>query len=210
VHASWPVAVAEPLGRPWRRTDRWAGAWIGDSGTLTNPVVLTAPLDATGAGQVAAEIAEVVPATVPYFLLNPWLSPDVRPHGLALLGHPPLMLRLPTPRDGGDPEGVEVREVRDGEPASVAAAHLAAEATLVEYVAALGRARGRGAGAAVTWAATLADPSRPAVLVASDDGRGDRSLPLSTYSPVGGLRQDPGQAAESSAVAETYGGTVTL
>lgn len=32
-------------------------------------------------------------------------------------------------------------------------------------------ARGRGAGAAVTWAATLADPEVPAVLVASDDGR---------------------------------------
>ena len=33
------------------------------------------------------------------------------------------------------------------------------------------RTRGRGAGAVVTWAATLADPNRPAVLLASDDGR---------------------------------------
>jgi len=41
----------------------------------------------------------------------------------------------------------------------------------VEYVAALSTARGRGAGAAVTWAATLADPALPAILVASDDGR---------------------------------------
>ena len=59
----------------------------------------------------------------------------------------------------------------DGEPASVAAARQAAGATLVEYVATLPAARGRGAGAAVTWAATLADPDRPAVLIASDDGR---------------------------------------
>jgi predicted aconitase with swiveling domain len=59
----------------------------------------------------------------------------------------------------------------DGEPVSVAAAHVAAGATLVEYVAALPSARGRGAGAAVTWAATLADPAAPAVLIASDDGR---------------------------------------
>lgn len=59
----------------------------------------------------------------------------------------------------------------DDEPVSVAAAHQAAGATLVEYVAALPAARGRGAGAAVTWAATLADPEVPAVLVASDDGR---------------------------------------
>lgn len=59
----------------------------------------------------------------------------------------------------------------DDTPVAVAAAHLHAGATLVEYVAALPAARGRGAGAAVTWAATLADPARPAVLVASDDGR---------------------------------------
>ena len=59
----------------------------------------------------------------------------------------------------------------DGEPASVAAAHLHAGVTLVEYVAALPTARGRGAGAAVTWAATLVEPQHPAVLLASDDGR---------------------------------------
>ena len=59
----------------------------------------------------------------------------------------------------------------DGEPAAVAVAHQAAGATLVEYVAALPAARGRGAGTAVTWAATLADPDAPAVLCASDDGR---------------------------------------
>jgi len=43
--------------------------------------------------------------------------------------------------------------------------------TLVAYVAALPAARGRGAGAAVTWAATVCRPDLPAVLVASDDGR---------------------------------------
>jgi len=53
----------------------------------------------------------------------------------------------------------------------VACAHQHAGANLVEYVAALPAARGRGAGSAVTWAATLADPDLPAVLVASDDGR---------------------------------------
>ena len=59
----------------------------------------------------------------------------------------------------------------DGAPVAMAAAHSAAGVTLVEYVASLPAARGRGAGAAVTWAATLADPDRPAVLIASDDGR---------------------------------------
>jgi hypothetical protein len=70
----------------------------------------------------------------------------------------------------GGPTRVWLAHV-DGEPVAVAAAHRAAGATLVEYVAALPAARGKGAGAAVTWAATLADPEVPAVLVASDDGR---------------------------------------
>ena len=59
----------------------------------------------------------------------------------------------------------------DGQPAATATAHVAAGATLLEYVATLSSARGRGAGTAVTWAATTADPSQPAMLIASDDGR---------------------------------------
>jgi hypothetical protein len=38
-------------------------------------------------------------------------------------------------------------------------------------VATLDGARGHGYGAAVTWAATTADPTLPAVLIASDPGR---------------------------------------
>lgn len=214
VHASWPIAVASTLKRPAHRTDRWAGALIGDSGDLTNPVILTQPIPESAAASLVAEVADLIPSTTAYFLLSPWLTPDFAPHGLALLGHPPLMVRFPAPRPDGDPEGVQVVEVRDddtlavaervliagfpmpgstpgsvlrpglldgttrvwlgyvdGEPVSVAAAHQAAGMTLVEYVAALRAARGKGAGAAVTWAATLADPETPAVLVASDDGR---------------------------------------
>jgi hypothetical protein len=213
-HASWPIAVASALDCPARRTDRWAGALIAAGGDLTNPVILTQPVAETDAASLVAEVADLVPATTAYFLLSPWVSPDFAPHGLALLGHPPFMVRFPGPRSRGDPEGVRVVEARDadtlavaervliagfpmpgstagsvlrpglldgttrvwlgyvdGEPVSVAAAHRAAGATLVEYVAALPAARGRGAGAAVTWAATLADPDLPAVLVASDDGR---------------------------------------
>jgi hypothetical protein len=214
VQASWPVAVASALGCPSRRTDRWAGAFIGETGELTNPVILTQPVPEEEAAALVAEVGELVPPTSSYFLISPWLSPDLTPHGLTLLGHPPLMVRFPAPRSVPEPAGVRVVEVEDaetlavaervlvegyplpgsepgsvlrpglldgttrvwlgyvdGEPVSVAAAHLAAGATLVEYVAALPGARGRGAGAAVTWAATLADPEAPAVLLASDDGR---------------------------------------
>jgi predicted GNAT family acetyltransferase len=54
---------------------------------------------------------------------------------------------------------------------SVAAAHVGEAVVNVEWVATLPDARGKGYGAAVTWAATLARPSLPAVLISSDDGR---------------------------------------
>lgn len=41
----------------------------------------------------------------------------------------------------------------------------------VEWISLMPDCRGRGYGEAMTWAATLADPSLPAVLIASDDGQ---------------------------------------
>jgi hypothetical protein len=215
VHASWPVEIATALGRPHRTTDGWAGGWIAERGALTNPVVLLQPL--SDPDRVLAEVGELLPPRVPYLLISAWPTPDLRPLGLALLGHPPLMVRFPEARKVPTPEGVEVTEVRDpeelavaervlvagypmpeldplspgdllgtpilggdtriwvarvdGEPAAVAAAHHHQDTVLVEYVAALAAARGRGAGGAVTWAATLSDARLPAVLLASDDGR---------------------------------------
>jgi hypothetical protein len=215
VHASWPVRVARGAGRPWRSGPLWSGGWIGDRGALTNPVVLVQPL--TRPEETLHDVGTLFPAHVPYLLISAWPTPDLRPHGLALMGHPPLMVRFPGPRpDSPNPE-IDVREVKDveelavaervlvdgypmleleplkpgdllgptllqadtrvwlawldGQPAAVAAAHQHADVTLVEYVATLPAARGRGAGAAVAWAATLADPAAPAVLIASDDGR---------------------------------------
>ncbi len=58
-----------------------------------------------------------------------------------------------------------------GEPVACAAAHVTDACVHVEWVATHEHARGRGIGAAVTWRATLADPAKPAVLLASDAGR---------------------------------------
>jgi hypothetical protein len=58
-----------------------------------------------------------------------------------------------------------------GQPVATSAAHSAAGVTVVENVAVLGSARGRGAGAALTWAATTTWPDQAAVLIASDDGQ---------------------------------------
>ncbi len=215
VHASWPVTVAQSIGRPWRSSARWSGGWIADRGALTNPVVLKQP--PIDVGGVIGEVHELFPSHAPYLLINPWSTIDLRGHELVLLGYPPLMVRFPAPRPAADPTGVDVREVTDadglavaervlvegypmpelepvrrgellgprildgptrvwlayveGSPVAVAAAHTHSAITLVEYVAALPAARGRGAGSAVTWAATLAEPDLPAVLIASDEGR---------------------------------------
>lgn len=48
----------------------------------------------------------------------------------------------------------------------------------VEWVSVMSDVRGRGIGEALTWAATLADPTLPAMLIASDDG-------VSTYRRMG-------------------------
>lgn len=215
VQASWPTAVATAVGRPCRATERWAGGFIADRGALSNPMVLLQP--PADPSIVIGEIGALVPSTSPYFLLSPWPTPDLTQYGLALLGHPPLMVRFPSPHHVPLRPGVEVREVEDtaelavaervlvqgypmpdlepfapgdllgppildgatriwlayvdGRPSAIAACHRHAGATLVEYVATLPEARGRGAGTAVTWAATLAHPTDPSVLVASDEGR---------------------------------------
>ena len=66
VHASWPVAVARALGRPHRSTDRWSGGLIGDSGALTNPVVLTAPVPQADVAGLVAEIDDLIPPGIPF------------------------------------------------------------------------------------------------------------------------------------------------
>lgn len=59
----------------------------------------------------------------------------------------------------------------DGTPVATSAAHSAAGVTVVENVAVLEAARGKGAGAALTWAATTTWADQGAVLIASDDGQ---------------------------------------
>lgn len=59
----------------------------------------------------------------------------------------------------------------DGRPVACAVGFLHAGAVEVDYVATLPDVRGRGYGAALTWAATMADPTAPAMLIASDEGR---------------------------------------
>jgi GNAT superfamily N-acetyltransferase len=59
----------------------------------------------------------------------------------------------------------------DDRPVSCSAAYTDADVVGVFMVATLPDARGHGYGTALTWAATVAAPELPAVLLASDDGR---------------------------------------
>jgi hypothetical protein len=59
----------------------------------------------------------------------------------------------------------------DGTPVATAAVTVAHGLALVEFVATMADARGKGFGAAVTQAAAVADPTVPAVLISSDLGR---------------------------------------
>jgi hypothetical protein len=214
VHASWAITPARSLGRAWRDGPDWAGGHTGDRGALTNLVMLKQP--ALDFPRLIGEVDDLLPRGVPYLLVSPWPTPDLRPLGFGLVGHPPLMYRpWQPPRD--DATGLDVRWVSttadlslaervlvegyplpelqpftpgalyapetvdeatrivvafDGDTAvATAAAHSAHGVTLVEFVAVLPDARGKGAGAAVTAAATTAFDGQPAALIASDDGQ---------------------------------------
>ncbi|MGH9049965.1 MAG: GNAT family N-acetyltransferase [Acidimicrobiia bacterium] len=81
---------------------------------------------------------------------------------------------------------------RGDEPVTTASAHVGARLQHVELVATRPEWRGRGYGEAVTWRATLSDPTVPAMLIASDDGRPvyERMgyLPVTRFTLWGGSR----------------------
>jgi hypothetical protein len=207
---------ARVTDRPFLDTPTLAVARLGPKGWFINVgIVLERPLEWDA---VLDEVGAVIPPGTPATLISPYGTPDLGPLGWQLIGHPPLMLRLPgggaappVPldlqiREVVDEPGLEVFErtlvdgypMRDlqpyrwgqfyderviggptrfwvgfvgGHPVATAAAHVTAGVNNVEMVSTLDGARGRGYGAAVTWAATTADPTLPAVLIASDLGR---------------------------------------
>lgn len=96
------------------------------------------------------------------------------------------------PMPGGERSALADAAVLDGsirlftgfvndEPVATAGARIAHGVNDVEWVSTRATHRRRGIGAALTWAATLAAPDLPAVLIASDDGQG-------VYEAMGYLR----------------------
>lgn len=207
---------AGATGRPHRHDDDLVVAWLGDGGMFINAgVVLSAPADWD---DLLTRVAGIVPDTAPATLISPFDTPDLTAQGWHLIGHPPLMARLPgAAKPPAMPAELRIHEVVDqsmlevfertlvdgypmpdmqpyrwgmfydervlggptrlwlgfvdGDPVATAAAHVAGGVNNVEMIATLDGWRGRGYGAKLTWAATTADPSLPAILIASDLGR---------------------------------------
>ncbi len=219
--AAWSMADrivhhATAAGRPLHRDRDLVVGWLGDRGMFINAAVVLSP--SVNWDAVVDTIGDVVPHGTPATLISPFATPELVQRGWQLIGHPPLMARLPGAAAAPtvpaelriheviDQPGLEVFERTlidgypmpdmqpyewggfldervlggptrlwigyvDGRPVATAAAHVAAGLNDVEMVATIEAFRGRGYGAAVTWAATTADPSLPAILIASDPGR---------------------------------------
>lgn len=219
--AAWSMADrvlhhAAATGRPSRCEDGVGVARLGDRGMFINAAVVFRPV--ADWDTVLAHVDDVIPPGVTATLVSPYPTPDLAARGWHLIGHPPLMARVPGAAPAPamaaelrihevvDQPGLEVFERTlvdaypmpdlqpyrwggfcdervlggpsrywvgfvDGRPVATAAVHVTAGVNNVEMIATVEGARGRGYGAAVTWAATTADPTLPAILIASDLGR---------------------------------------
>lgn len=223
---NWTTSIEAhgvPAGGRVLRRDDLAAVDLGRPSFGGNVATLLAPLFPDGVDEVVSALDAFYGFSAAKhrgtaFLFSPWPTPDLRPHGWALLGHEPLMLRpaggdVPPPppglrielvRDEASLRAFEIAMVRGFEaadleaegpgtvfspgvladdrlrmwvgweedrPVCAAATFIDAGINDVTLVGTVPEARRRGYGAAVTWRATLADPTLPAMLLATDDGR---------------------------------------
>ncbi len=108
-------------------------------------------------------------------LIEAYPVPEVQPWRRGVILAPPVL---------DTPWQLFVGYVDDA-PVATAGAYVGADVTIVELVSTRRDFRGRGIGAAITAAATFAQPQQPAMLISSDDGRGVYGalgyLPLQRY-----------------------------
>jgi hypothetical protein len=220
------AATADPVammgGRVLRRDDLVA-ADLGRPAGYFNSAILLAPLTEASLPAMMRDLAAFFRLDRPdehgmVVIFSAWPTPDLRPFGWGLMGHPPLHLRPPGGGRPTPPAGLTIEEIHDedglrafervavegypldelrplmpgsllstklltdrrarfwvgsvaGEPVSGASAFVEAGIVDVTFVATMPHARRNGYGEAVTWAATLAEPTLPAMLLSSDPGR---------------------------------------
>jgi GNAT superfamily N-acetyltransferase len=132
VSAANLAAFWEQLVRPMdRRWTRWPDAWAVDPGSANpfpNSATLVHPLSTAGAADLAGRLTGFYGAAAggPWLLWSAWPTPSLSTWGFQLVGHPPLMVRLPGGAPPPLPPELRIVEVHD-------AATLAdAEQTLIE------------------------------------------------------------------------------
>ncbi len=99
------------------RVDRDHAACIADVGSAfgyDNAAVLLQPPDAAGLAGVLARADRLFAPQRWWIVLSAWPLPRDLPEGLALVGHPPLMLRPPGPFGVARPAGLRICRVEDG------------------------------------------------------------------------------------------------
>jgi len=110
-------AVALGLGGRVIRDDTLMAADGASPGAYANSAVLLAPLTESSAADTASRLtrfyAEGTGGSWMLFSATP--TPDLRPYGLHLVGHPPLMFRPPGGEAPAPPPGIEIVEVTDDE-----------------------------------------------------------------------------------------------
>ncbi|MDP8907855.1 MAG: GNAT family N-acetyltransferase [Chloroflexota bacterium] len=220
--ASTASPVTAMGGRALER-EEFVAADLGRPAAYFNWATLRRPLAPPSTERVIRELNAFYDAVArntggTFYLCSAWPTPDLRPSGWSLDGHPPLLYRPAGGAPPPAPAGLRVAEVRDAtalaaaerallegfevtellpvvagslldervlrdprlrlwvgwegeQPVSAAATFIEAGLNQVTAVATVLAARRRGYGEALTWRATLADPSLPAALIASDPGR---------------------------------------
>lgn len=180
---NWALVTAPP--RDWAPlVQQVVSAYPGDSQALLVSPFPTPDLAPLGVGLVGHPPLMLRPPSTVTTLPGSGLEVGEASSGQRLLDAERVLVEgYPLPDLAGAPPGdfyrpelvggaTKVFVAHDGDdPVATSAAHSAAGVTVVENVAVLPAARGKGAGAAITWAATNAWPGQPAVLIASDDGQ---------------------------------------
>jgi hypothetical protein len=100
------------------RVDRDDTLLLGDAaapGAYLNAAVLLAPLPERSAADLVARAHEFFAGASggPWMLFSAIPTPDLRPHGLQPVGHPPLMLRPAGGERRRPPDDLEIVEVAD-------------------------------------------------------------------------------------------------
>ena len=214
-------AIARSLHADTIRTDRFWAADTRRPATYTNTATLVRPVlgDVDG---LMAEMESFFTArnaqSRETYVFSPWPTPNFRPFGWRLGGHPPLHILPPGRERPPLPDGFRIERVTTPEqlaamervaiegypffgfdkspsgvlfapllleepgirvwlglegnrPVGAAVTSIAHGINQVMLIVTLGDVRGRGYGTALTWEASLADPTLPAMLLSSDLGR---------------------------------------